>query len=171
MEQPVHEVAADPQLRVCGIRVAHGCEQTGLETVERVPLPFVEVAASEEPLFALDGGLLSMTIVAKREVAVRHEVWDDDFGGRGRNDRRDREYHSGRGNGRGLAGELVDKNWDEGANHGEGSTRNCSYKIYCTTPTCISDCPVASSVPARPSVGVNTTSCHRMPVKADSEWR
>lgn len=76
--------------------------------MERGPLPFAEVAASKEPLLALDGGLLSVTIVAKREVAVRYKVWDNDFGGGGRSDRRDRKHHVGRGNGRGAARELVD---------------------------------------------------------------
>lgn len=83
MEEPVHEVAADTKLGVGGPRIAHRGEQAGLQAMESVPLPLREVAAAEEPLFALDSSLLAMTVVAQREVAMGDEIRNGYFGGRG----------------------------------------------------------------------------------------
>ncbi len=83
MKEPVHEVAAYAKLRISCLRVAHRREEACLETVEGVPLLLAEVTATKEPLLAFNGSLLAMTVVFEREVAVRDEVRNLNFGGRG----------------------------------------------------------------------------------------
>lgn len=70
VEQPVHEVATYTELAVCSVGIAHGSELACLEAMEGIALALREVTAAEKPLFALDGRLLTMTVIAKGECAV-----------------------------------------------------------------------------------------------------
>ena len=70
VEQPVHEVATYPQLRIRSIWVAHSCKQPRFEPVKGIPLSFAEIPSTKEPLFAFDSSLLSMPIVSKGKVTV-----------------------------------------------------------------------------------------------------
>ena len=80
VEEPIHEVAAHAELGEGRFGIAHGGEQPGLETMERVAFLLGEVAAAEKPSLALGRGLLSVTIISQLEGAVRDEVWNEYLG-------------------------------------------------------------------------------------------
>ena len=80
MKQICQEVVAQAKLRICSVRVAHGCQKTSLKSMVRVAFVSVETIATKEPSFGLCSGLLAMTIYSWDERAVRNEVGNDDRG-------------------------------------------------------------------------------------------
>ena len=70
MEEPVHEVAANSQVVVLGIGITLGCEETCLETVERISLPLAETAAREKPFLAFLTGLFFVATASESKGAV-----------------------------------------------------------------------------------------------------
>lgn len=64
MEEPVHEVAANAELRESGLGVAHSGEGSCLETNEGILPGKTLGVAAEEPTQGLSGSLLLVAVVA-----------------------------------------------------------------------------------------------------------
>jgi hypothetical protein len=75
MEKPVEEIAANAQLGVAGIGVAHCGESPTLETVKGTTSSSIEVGvAVEQPPLRLDGDELVVPVHVEVERAMRDEI-------------------------------------------------------------------------------------------------
>ena len=97
MEEPVHEVAANAELRESGLGIAHGGERSCLETDESILPGQTLGVAAEEPAQGLSGSLLLVAIVAEWEGAMGKDVRHEDLGrlAASGGDGFGRELHSG----------------------------------------------------------------------------
>jgi len=75
MKKPVEEIAADAELGIACIDVAHCGELPSLKTVKGTTSSFIEVGvAVEQPSLRLDGDEFVVSVHAKVERAMRDEV-------------------------------------------------------------------------------------------------
>lgn len=70
----VYEVATDSELRISGMRVAHGSERSSLESMESLTLFGAEIVALKNPSLGLCSCLFVMAIGFDFKVAVREEI-------------------------------------------------------------------------------------------------
>jgi hypothetical protein len=64
VEEIVHEVAADTKLRESRIWVAHRCELTSLEPMNRLARPLAEIVSTEKPPLRFSSSLFVMAVDA-----------------------------------------------------------------------------------------------------------
>lgn len=70
VEEVCKEIIAYSELRICGVRIGHGREESGLQTVEGVTLLSIQIPPLEQPLLRLTSYLFAMTVETKFEVTV-----------------------------------------------------------------------------------------------------